>query len=817
MRKLLVLSFLLLLAPFARAGQTVVTATITAPNGQPYAAGSGRGSIVCPGNQAPTINGFTVPRTITITTFNGFGAFMQTFYDTNTLDQPGCGYQFAITDQTTLASFTTPTLFTVTGAAVNLSTQISSYSVPLPVTSGGASISGSNCEPAYLSTTMDLLNTHAPYFYAECYGNSDPGANITACITAASAVNGTCDTTFYSGTATMAQGDHFFCGASATQAPVTIIVPMDTTWNMSAAASSGLNMLDIYPPCVIFGYGGVNNLQLVNNSATAGAFNAGIVIHPNAAANGRVNVSGIGVVQHSLIVSTVETHSFASGVGYLVNSMVDNSVLFQPTSFDSSTTDTCAMEFIATNSLGYSASVYNGQTDVNSKGQIPLCIEGSGSLVGLSGLNFWGGTWGHPGVGFPNIRIHDSNATKLLDQNFMGDTYLEGNQTTPGGDTTTQAITIDGARAVHFDHVHVASFQTPRTSPGIVVTNAYPTVLTIGSISLQGFPGFTWTLPAVAVQNANDGNVSTDGNGLYGNYVSSASFSQGVTSYRTGNANTNLIQYTLATSTVSTTLSTQDNGSGGNIYQQDCIGLTAGQNCQFEFGRNTTTGGGTTLFQVFKGDGSGSVNSQFLGNGNSSVQLLTGCFSVGHNSNCGGHVFAVGPTDQFSVDNAGIAYFAGSTSGNATVKASATGSDLVLNGVGTIDTAGNLAVTTCTGCGVTSGVSEATWGAGQITNMAANGVWGETVLPSNHTLVRLTVFVTTAAVACTTYPQFTITDVTTSTPLASITLTSGVSFTDSGALSVAMTGGDTIEIAVTRAYNTCGTSPLDASVTAVYK
>lgn len=137
MKRLFLIPLLLLLAPLARAGQTIVTATITDPNGQRYANGSGRGSIVCPGNAAPTFNGFSVTRTTVINGLDGFGTFTQTFFDTSTLDQTGCGYQFSITDQTTTVSFTTPTLFTVTGISVNLSTQISSFAAPLPTSGGG--------------------------------------------------------------------------------------------------------------------------------------------------------------------------------------------------------------------------------------------------------------------------------------------------------------------------------------------------------------------------------------------------------------------------------------------------------------------------------------------------------------------------------------------------------------------------------------------------------------------------------------------------------------------------------------------------------
>ena len=125
----------LLLAPLARGQQTTVTATVTDPVGKIYAFGTGSATLVCPGNQQPTYHGFTVPRTITITGLDGFGTFSQKLYDVNAIDQGGCGYKFAITDVSTVYSFTTGLITTVTGASVNLSAAISAFSVLLPVTS----------------------------------------------------------------------------------------------------------------------------------------------------------------------------------------------------------------------------------------------------------------------------------------------------------------------------------------------------------------------------------------------------------------------------------------------------------------------------------------------------------------------------------------------------------------------------------------------------------------------------------------------------------------------------------------------------------
>jgi len=164
--KRVILAFLILLggAAASRAQQTVVTATITDPRGTLYQFGTGFATLVCPGNQQPTIRGSPVPRTVTISGLDGFGTFVQKFFDVNGIDQIGCGYRFAITDQTTVFSFSTAVLFTVTGASVNLSTQISAFAVLLPINggTGGTVTSVSNGGFAPLFTTNVATPTTTP-------------------------------------------------------------------------------------------------------------------------------------------------------------------------------------------------------------------------------------------------------------------------------------------------------------------------------------------------------------------------------------------------------------------------------------------------------------------------------------------------------------------------------------------------------------------------------------------------------------------------------------------------------------------------------
>jgi hypothetical protein len=145
MKKLLSIIGLLLSAALPAAAQyTPITATVRAPNGPFYVFGTGSANIACPGNQAPTYNGFTLQRSITITGLDGFGTFSMNVYDVNLIQPLGCAWTFSITDQTGVYSFRTGNIGgsaqipVITGnSLIDLSTQISSFAVPLPTGGGG--------------------------------------------------------------------------------------------------------------------------------------------------------------------------------------------------------------------------------------------------------------------------------------------------------------------------------------------------------------------------------------------------------------------------------------------------------------------------------------------------------------------------------------------------------------------------------------------------------------------------------------------------------------------------------------------------------
>lgn len=134
-----ILKALVLVLLFARSlpaqlPQTPIQATVTDPNGTPYAFGTGSASIVCPGNEQPTYNGSPLTRTITVTGFDGFGKFSMQLWNLAVIQPVGCAWTFAITAQDGKTSFTTGQITTVTGnTLVDLSAAISAYAVPLPV------------------------------------------------------------------------------------------------------------------------------------------------------------------------------------------------------------------------------------------------------------------------------------------------------------------------------------------------------------------------------------------------------------------------------------------------------------------------------------------------------------------------------------------------------------------------------------------------------------------------------------------------------------------------------------------------------------
>jgi hypothetical protein len=142
MKRFILLFAFILSASTIQAQTTNIQATITDPHSIPYSFGTGSVSLVCPGNAAPTYNGYTVNRNYVITGLDGNGFFTLQLHDLGFLDQSSCNYRFAITWQDGITSFIAPGITGITGAGpVDLSTAISAFSVLLPA-SAGSSLGG---------------------------------------------------------------------------------------------------------------------------------------------------------------------------------------------------------------------------------------------------------------------------------------------------------------------------------------------------------------------------------------------------------------------------------------------------------------------------------------------------------------------------------------------------------------------------------------------------------------------------------------------------------------------------------------------------
>jgi hypothetical protein len=125
-----------------------------------------------------------------------------------------------------------------------------------------------------------------------------------------------------------------------------------------------------------------------------------------------------------------------------------------------------------------------------------------------------------------------------------------------------------------------------------------------------------------------------------------------------------------------------------------------------------------------------------------------------------------------------------------------------------------------------AGVSEATFGWGvqnfslvnsQTCDIAAVLICVKTVFAKNHTLVRFTYVIQTAAVGCGTNAVIGVRDITSTTTLASSTVSGAVGFVDSGAISASIPAGDTIGVGPITQPAGCGTFPIVLGLTAVFQ
>lgn len=513
-----------------------------------------------------------------------------------------------------------------------------------------------------LNSTVGVSSEPGIYI-AYLMSGADIGAQVENCITAATAVGGTCDASQFTGTQSWAANENIVCGSPTAVSPVNVIVPNSGTWTLTLTGGTQA-LVTAYPGCSMHGLGAQNSFSIVNGSAAGGAL-YGLWVDwacvggtqpctsGGTPTSGYYNIGNFGITQHG-------STSFAGGYALEVNSLQDNSILRDLLIFDSSGSDTAIADFypaVPSSSdamdLCCSATVYNLTTNGNSGGGIPLQFrqDTNGGYTDWA-MSIVGGSFGQQKAGVPNINIVDTSSSHKMTLHFALTDYGEPDH---NGDINTGYVVINGAAKVWFDDYQGECWVSGSNKPGFTINGSVNTQLHIGHYYASEYAQ-PCTLPAVAVQNNVTGQtIMTDSLGNMGPYDSTPIYPSGVTSYRSGLSGEQAQQYLSATPTVVTGETTVDNGSGGAVVEYDAVNssITSGQQVQYQFCRQTTTTGGC-LFQFFGGTSSPVFQFSSLTNTAQLVALLTGqCLAVRHNTTCGGFDFIVGSSNGFEVDDTG--------------------------------------------------------------------------------------------------------------------------------------------------------------------
>jgi hypothetical protein len=385
------------------------------------------------------------------------------------------------------------TSFTLTNGQFATISQSASGIWEIRITGGSASVSGTNCGPAYLSTTANLLNTHAPYFYAECYTGASGAEQFQACENAARAVHGICDASGLSGTVAfdtgISQGD-------ASGNSDVVIWPSNATWNFTIPCSpSGVWMFTQHENTYNFGMSsGSNTGQSFNmiNTSTSGCAQGGYQLMPPTSGYGYWTAGNFGMQQHG--------GAFTGGIMAYIGGGEDDSTLHDATFFDSSATDSWIMQVMTTgtgadnpccdlrligieNNANY---IHAGVLDIEG-------VAGSVTQAPKSILISGGSPTNHPGPGAYGFLCHDPNTPIARASVIFGDNlYAEL------GDATTPHIYVDGCRSVVFNNIEGVA-ESGGSGPGgststsktlIVTTNATNTNLSVNSVNLRNGSGY---------------------------------------------------------------------------------------------------------------------------------------------------------------------------------------------------------------------------------------------------------------------------------------------------------------------------------------
>jgi hypothetical protein len=186
---------------------------------------------------------------------------------------------------------------------------------------------------------------------------------------------------------------------------------------------------------------------------------------------------------------------------------------------------------------------------------------------------------------------------------------------------------------------------------------------------------------------------------------------------------------------------------------------------------------------------------------------------------------AAGNTSLFTVSTAGAAAMFSLAVGSGGPLTGVQGTDVNILSAGTISASAAIPLctdsnhgATTTGCPSASGVTDATWSAatGNNGSVLSLGVLAATILPHAHTLEYFTIAIVNFATGCSTSPVVSFYDETSSTALASLTITNGTAFFFATS-STAMTAGHEFSFRTTTAAVGCTIYPNQVNFTAVFQ
>lgn len=708
-RRLLGILVLMLAAalPAAAQNSTLVSGTITDPNGLPYSFAQVQAQLI-PIGGTPTVPppcnnqaavGCVVPAFLpTQTDVNG--SFSMTMASNAALNPSGTHWQFTVNENgvpppigfgpqsfvvtltisgatqsiTAALNAAAPALARITGGTTGVTllngltgALTISPGIGIGVSAAGSSITisnqgayfpavGTNCNTVFLLSAVlnPQLATTTGYFNAQCY-SGDAGAQLATAVAAAIAAGGgTADaSSALLGPLSWTSGELATCGDLNSDA-VNIDLPPSGTSTITATGGTSA-LVTAYTGCAMHSPT-LNQFSFVNGSLasststpTVGAEYGLLVTRGTQTLSQYFDLGPFGITQHS--------KGFSSGIECEFEASQDVSYFHGINCFDSSTTDTAIIRLrpVANSNLCCGVLFSRITADGNSVGPTGMVWQADST----SGYNQWfiyfdTASIGQPKAGVPNFSCVDTSSTFKI----TGHITMLYEEPTHGLPNDAEPFNIfNNCNHIWIDEIQAMSFSTGEQGPIVQVNGTIPEHLHFGHMYCDEYSD-PWVLPCVGLQdNVRNWTVKSDPEGHVGTIDTDEQHFGGVESFRDGLTNSDFVQYRLSTPTVITDLVTLDPGSGADITQLDCESatITAGQACQFQLFRNTNITGAAIL-QVFPGDGTSTPGIQFSGKASTAsyVAGLTGqCFAIGNNTACTGKTLLVGTANQFTIDPSG--------------------------------------------------------------------------------------------------------------------------------------------------------------------